>query len=174
MTEAAILGWSYRTTQIPETGLRESRSATEAERAVVASELELLACDGLDARFSIRALGKGHYRLAGDLKARLQQNCVVTLEPVDDEVRATFDVEYSPASGLPQSTADEVEALSAAEVEPIERGEIDVGRIVFETLAASLNPYPRKDGVSFDAKGLADGDSPAGPFDVLKKLKDGT
>ncbi|MDH4982857.1 YceD family protein [Hyphomicrobium sp. D-2] len=173
MTEAALLGWSYRTTQIPDGGLRESRVATEAERAAIAAELGLLACDFLDTRFSIRALGKGHYRLAGDLKARLKQSCVVTLEPLDEDVKAAFDVEYSPAQGLPQSSADEVEALSAAEIEPIERGEIDAGRIVFETLVANLNPYPRKDGAAFEGGDADDDERPAGPFDILKKLKDG-
>lgn len=173
MTEAAPLGWSYRTTQIPDGGLRESRVATEGERAAIAAELSLLACDVLDTRFSIRALGKGYYRLAGDLKARLKQSCVITLEPVDEEVKAAFDVEYRPVAQLPQGSADEVEALSAAEIEPIERGEIDAGRIVFETLVANLNPFPRKDGAAFEGGDAGEGEKPAGPFDVLKKLQGG-
>ncbi len=49
---------------------------------------------------------------------------------------------------------------------------IDVGRIVYETLSAGLDPYPRKEGAEFDwadpKTGVADS---ANPFAVLKKLK---
>ncbi len=52
---------------------------------------------------------------------------------------------------LPESGEEEVEALSAAEIEPIEHGRIDVGRIVYETLSAAIDPYPRKAGAEFAA-----------------------
>jgi len=67
-----------------------------------------------------------------------------------------------------------VEALSAAEIEPIEHGLIDAGRIIFETLSASVDPYPRKPGAEFTAEELGDGAAATktGPFAALKKLKD--
>ena len=63
--------------------------------------------------------------------------------------------------------------MSAAEFEPIEHGRIDVGRIVYETLSAAVDPYPRKAGAEFAADevgGPLVGDY--GPFAALKKLKD--
>lgn len=168
------LDWSYRTAEIPEAGLRQTRAATEAECAQVAAGLELVSCEGIEAEFALRGLGEGRYRLAGKVVARLTQSCVVTLDPVEQVAEGTFDVEFWPPGELPQSGAEEeVEALSAAEIEPIEHGRIDVGRIVYETLSAAVDPYPRKAGAKFageEAGGPLGGES--GPFAALKKLKD--
>lgn len=168
------LDWSYRTTEIPEAGLRQSRAATEAELAKVASSLEIVSCEQLTAEFVIRAIGQGHFRLAGRVAAKLTQNCVVTLDTLAQAVEGSFAVEFWPAGKLPESGEDEVEALSAAEIEPIQRGMIDAGRIVFETLSASVDPYPRKVGAQFEGEELSDAAAPgdSGPFAVLKKLKD--
>ena len=170
MTDA--LDWTYRVTDIPEGGLRESRVATEAERARLAEALDIRACGRLLADFTIRAIGKGHYRLAGKLLAAVTQSCVVTLDPVEQSAEATFDVEFWPAGSLPELGEEEVEVLSAAEIEAIEHGRIDAGRIVFETLATSLDPYPRKAGAAFTPDtDEAAGGMELGPFAALKKLK---
>jgi hypothetical protein len=51
---------------------------------------------------------------------------------------------------------------------------IDAGRIVFETLSASVDPYPRRAGAQFEGEELGDAAAPgaSGPFAALKKLKD--
>lgn len=171
MSEA--LDWSYRVTEVPEGRLREGREASEAERARLAEMLDIIACRRLASDFTIRAIGKGHYRLAGTVAAEVTQACVVTLEPVEQNAEGTFDVEFWPAGDLPEITEDEVEALSAGEIEPIEHGRIDVGRIVFETLSASLDPYPRKQGAEFQSDQAATAaSSNVSPFAALKKLKD--
>jgi len=173
MTKPA-LNWSYRTTEIPETGLRETRVATPAECTALAAELQIVSCDKLTASFTIRAIGKGHYRLAAELKGRVTQPCVVTLEPVSEGVEGNFDVEYWPPASIPETGEEEIEVLSAAEIEPIEHGYIDVGRIVFETLAASLNPYPRKPGAVFeDSEPEPPSEGGSSAFEALKKLKEG-
>lgn len=169
----APLDWSYRVREIPEAGLRETRSATAAERASVSAALEIVSCEELTARFDIRATGKGHYRLAGKVAAKLTQTCVVTLEPIPQTAEGTFDVEFWPAGSVPEQGEDEVEALSAAEIEPIEHGLIDAGRIVFEALSANVDPYPRKAGAEFQSDAIDDPEPPAaGPFAALQKLKD--
>jgi len=168
------LRWSHRTTEIPHAGLRERREATDAEREVVTTALEVVTCERLTSEYAIRAIGQGRYRLAGKVSAQLTQSCVVTLDPLAQSVEGTFDVEFWPAAKLPVTDEAEVEALSAAEIEPIEHGLIDAGRIVFETLSASLDPYPRKPGAQFEPGDLDDKSAAAaaGPFAALKKLKD--
>lgn len=168
------LTWSYRTTEIPQAGLHEGRTATEAERAKVASMLEVVSCERLASDFAIRAVGHGRYRLSGKVTAQLTQSCVVTLDLIAQGVEGVFDVEFWPTGKLPESGEEEVEALNAAEIELIERGLIDAGRIIFETLSASVDPYPRKLGVEFKADELGDAAAPTetGPFAALKQLKD--
>lgn len=168
-TEA--LDWSHRVTEIPQGGLRETREANPSERVRLAEALEIISCQRLVTEFTIRAIGRGHYRLAGKLMAEVTQACVVTLEPVAGRAEGEFEVEYRPAGTLPTGTEEEIEVLSAPEVEPIEHGRIDVGRIVFETLSASIDPYPRKPGAAFEPIEEAP-KSGVSPFVVLKKLKD--
>jgi uncharacterized metal-binding protein YceD (DUF177 family) len=170
---SAPLPWSYRTTEVPEGGLRERREASAQERSAVAAELGLLSLDSLVADVAIRALGKGSYRLKGTLTAQLTQACVITLEPVAQRVEDSFDVDFWPPGTLPQSSEDEVEALASAEIEPIEHGRIDAGRIVFETLSAGIDPYPRAPGAAFSEAAAPTSDQGAeSPFGALKKLKD--
>jgi uncharacterized metal-binding protein YceD (DUF177 family) len=168
------LTWSYRTTEIPQAGLREDRTATEAENSKVAAELEIVSCERLTSDFAIRAVGHGRYRLSGKVTAQLTQSCVVTLDPIAQSVDGSFDVEFWPTGKLPESGEEEVEALSAAEIEPIEHGQIDAGRIIFETLSASVDPYPRKPGAEFKGAELGDvaAATETGPFAALNKLKD--
>lgn len=172
MSEA--IRWRYRVTEVPERGLRQTRAATEAECGDLARALDIGGCQKLTCTFTIRSIGDGRYRLAGDLDAEVVQACVITLEPLQQKVKSDFDVAFWPATTISSPGEEEVEALGAAEIEPIEHGEIDVGRIVFETLSAAIDPYPRKPGAAFeseDAAGLS-GPATAGPFASLKKLKD--
>jgi len=172
MTEP--LSWSVRVIDIPEAGLRETRAAGEAERAVVAEALEVLGCERLDASYTVRAIGRGAYRLHGKVKATVKQSCVVTLEPLEQKVEGDFDVEFRPAGKLPAVTdEEELEALNAAEIEPLEHGLVETGRIIFETLSAAVDPYPRAPGAELEAGGVEAGGQPAaGPFAALKALKD--
>ncbi len=164
------LPWSHAVTDIPAGGLNGQRTASAGERDAVAAALELPACHSIAAKYRITPLGGGRYRLAGQVAAEVAQACIVTLEPVEARLSEAFDVEFWPeGAGEPQQEG-EVEALSAAEVEPIADGRIDAGRIVFETIAAGLDPFPRKEGATLD-RNEAGGAGAPGPFAALEKLR---
>jgi uncharacterized metal-binding protein YceD (DUF177 family) len=171
---SAPLTWSHRTTAIPETGLHQSVAATEAERSAISKELGLISCEAITVNYRIRALGMGRYGLGGTLRATLTQACVATLDPLPQRIEEEFDVQFWPAGGLPETSEAEVEVSSVPDVEPIEHGTIDVGRFVFETLSAAIDPYPRKSGATLEWQDSESADEPgaAGPFAALKKLKD--
>lgn len=175
MTE--ILDWAHDATDVPERGLDVERRAGAAELAAIATALDLVSCDALDARYRIKPVAGGGYRVTGDLSARLAQRCIVSLEPVAAEVAAPIEVEYRPrheriGARDEREEEGEIEALTAAEIEPLDNGRLDVGRIVFEQLAASLDPYPRKSGVEFEPPPEAlPGAAPGGPFAALGRLK---
>ncbi|HEX5667028.1 MAG TPA: DUF177 domain-containing protein [Hyphomicrobium sp.] len=174
MTELAgplPLDWSHETTEIPERALKRSRTATEPERLALSKALDILSCDALEATYQITPIAGGGYRLEGGIDAAVTQACVVSLEPVVGRVAESFSVEFQ--REVQEDVADgEAQILAAAEVEPIENDRIDVGRIVYETLSAGLDPYPRKGEVAFGWTDPKAADSSANPFAVLKKLKD--
>lgn len=164
------LPWSHAVTDIPAGGLSSQRAASPGECAAVAAALELPGCQSIAAKYRITALGGGRYRLAGEVTAELEQACIVTLEPVAARLAERFDVQFWPEGEAEPQLEGEVEALSAAEIETIEGGRIDAGRIVFETIAAGLDPFPRKEGAALD-RSEAGGEGAPGPFAALEKLR---
>ncbi len=171
---ALPLAWSHDTAEIPERGLKRTRSATEAERAALAAALDLLSCEALDVSYQITPGASGAWHLTGGLDAAVTQACVITLEPVTGRVAETFAVEFRREAPRAAASEGDVEILSAADVEPLEGERIDVGRIVYETLAAGLDPYPRRPDAEFawtDPRADSS-DAAANPFAALKKLKD--
>lgn len=170
MTEQ-LSDWTHNVTDIPAGGLDHEREANENERGAIAAELKLLGLGRLAARYRIKALGEGRYRLTGKVAANVDQACIVTLEPVADEINAPFEVEFWPEI---ERTDDEDDAsvLAGPDVDILERGVIPVGRIVFETLSASLDPYPRRQGAEFDWQDPRQIEpEETSPFSVLSQLK---
>lgn len=169
------LNWTLAAAEVPAAAREMGRAATQDERAATAAQLGLLACDRLEAVYTVAPSGRGRYRLAGRCEAAVTQACVVTLEPVPAILSLPLDVTFAPEAEAPSSKAadeeGEVEVSSLPEIEPIENGELAIGRVVFETLAAGLNPYPRKPDAAFDWHDRLQSDGKANPFAVLAKLK---
>ncbi len=172
-----ILEWNHAVAEIPGGAREIHRQAVNEECAAIARDLKLLACDSLAATYTIRPLGGGRYKVQGAITAAVTQACIVTLEPVPALLQLPLDVEFSPQpdearpSAETASAADEVEVLSLPEIEKIEHGILDVGRVVFEVLAASLEPYPKKEDAAFVWNDPHAMDAPANPFGVLAQLK---
>lgn len=172
-TGAPALDWRHDEIAVPAAGHRVTREATQSERAQLASELEILACDKLVVRYTLAPEGKDSFALKGTLEAEVTQACIVTLEPVRQEIADSFDIIFSPPTRIPDTKGHEAEILSGADVEPLSGGIIDVGRIVFELVSAGLDPYPRKPGAEFDwTDPVAEASKAAGgAFAALARLK---
>ena len=169
------LDWIERTKDITDEGKSSVRSANPDEREAMARALNILACDSLAADTSIRRLPQGRYRLGGVMRASVTQTCVVTLDPVPEKIEEAFEVEFWPPEMLEaRAPAGEKGVLDGPDVEPLVKNAVDVGRIVFELLSASLEPYPRKAGAEFEWSGPeadAPETKPDSPFSVLEKLR---
>lgn len=164
--------WTHNVVDIPAGGLDREREASESERAVIAEALKLLKLDRLTARYRIKLQGDGSYRLAGKVIAAVEQACVVTLDPVVDDIDASFDVEFRHQVDNPDDD-EETSVLAGPDVDILDRGVIPVGRIVFETVSASLDPYPRRQGAEFDWEDPRQVDpKETSPFSALSQLKD--
>jgi hypothetical protein len=76
---------------------------------------------------------------------------------------------------LPAPEGGAVDLDDEPEPEPIVAGQVAVGRIVFECLAAALDPFPRAPDAALDrleaAPSSAGADSSSSPFSVLAKLR---
>ncbi len=158
---------------LEEIGEREVVRDIEAnadERAALSKRFGILSLGLLKAHVRLTWVqGRKLLKLTGAFEAEVEQACVVTLEPVHEHIAEKLDLLFErPAKGA--ETADRtIEVMSVEDAEPLPPHEIDIGEVVAEELALSLNPYPRKPEASFDADKM--GERGPSPFDVLARLK---
>ena len=163
--------WGHASADIATGELSRTREATADECHALEQALRIPSVASLEASYRIAGLSGGGYKLSGDIKADVVQACIVTLEPVPALVVDRFNVEFWTNSAGREEKGDQ-SVLEGADVEPLILGQIDVGRIVFETLSGGLNPYPRKQGAEFDWQDPALAKPELhGPFAALAKLK---
>lgn len=148
-----------------------------AERETIAALLDLVALDDLRFTFRIHRRGEGRLALSGTLAAVVTQTCVVSLEPVASTLEVPVEIEFWPRHLIEDRAETIDEAASHGTLdwpEPIVDGKIDLGPVIYETFATSLDPYPKREGVSFEwsEPGASAGkEKPESPFAALKRLK---
>ena len=165
----AILEWKHDTRAIPEAGLSTTREATASERAAVAAAMDLVACTKLVARYEIMPDVADRFLLTGTIDLDVTQTCVVTLEDIERRYSAPLNVELWPAEMMTDEGEADIDPL-AADREPIEEGRIDVGRIIYEELASTIDPFPRREGAAVEWEDR-EGAERTHPFAQLARLK---
>jgi len=152
---------------IPETGGHYDLAADAATREAVARLAGLRALDRFEAALDLSRRGEGIV-VRGEVRARVGQSCVVTLEPIDSDVVETVEVTFAPSSEDAAPTSKYLKPTDELP-EPIEDGIVDLGAIATEFLILALEPYPRKPGAKIAIQ-PEDGDG-QNPFGVLAALK---
>ena len=172
----SALDWSHRLTDLPQTKHFEY-AASDEERAGLAELFAGAKCHGLKATYEIRPKAKGRYKVIGRLVGRFEQPCVVTLEPVLQDIDERIDVEFWPPEHVSADTPTiDVDAVAGDDPEPIEKGEIKIGRLICELVSCSLDPYPRRDDANLEniatgGDGQAVSEAANRPFAILAELK---
>lgn len=174
--EDTTLHWPYAVVDIPSHGVDVKRTATADERQALAQSFGLPAIHSLDATFRLSGTAK-RVKLRGEVRARVEQICVVTLEPFESDVTEEIEVDFAAErprrdtddwgeeADIPRARSDRSNAsrrkpepenrvadLRVPETDPpdaIVDGHIDLGSLAAEFLALGLDPYPRKPGVAF-------------------------
>ena len=152
-------------------GERLDLVADEDERRGVAGRFGLSSLDRLEAHVCLERTGE-IVRARGRLLAALDQSCVVTGEPVAAHVDEPFALLFTPepASAAPE---EEIElGESDCDVVFYDGAQIDLGGAIADTLALSLDPYPRSaaaDAALKEAGVMSE--EQASPFAVLAKLR---
>lgn len=152
-------------------GERIDLVANDGERESIAMDLGLEALARLDAHAALERSG-GVVRATGRVQAALTQCCVVTGDAIAAHIDEPFDVTFSPDKP-DQDPASEIE-LEAKDCDTIfyDGGAIDLGQAVVETLALSIDPFPRSAGADAALKeaGIMT-EAEASPFAALAQLK---
>ncbi len=156
---------------IPEEGgQRFDLVADPSTRAAVARIAGLRELPRLEANFEVTRFGVGGLRVAGRVSATVGQTCVVTLEPLTDEVEEEIDLEFAPPVAAARQAEEAGPADEAANhTEPLIDGTIDLGVLATEFLILGIDPYPRKPDAVFQPP--QDATAEESPFAALAALK---
>jgi uncharacterized metal-binding protein YceD (DUF177 family) len=164
---------------VAETGRHFDLIADNDVRAAVARLVGLRDLPRLEANFDVTRHGADGLRVSGRVSATVGQNCVVTLEPLANEVEEDIDLLFAPPPSPIERKAGEDEAAEKDSErpqrswngpEPLIGGVVDLGALATEFLILGLDPYPRKPGAVFEL--TQDVKPDPGPFAALAGLKD--
>jgi hypothetical protein len=169
--------WSVPVTvaQIPEAGLHRDIEADAVEREAMAELAGLREILSAHAALDVTPKSGGRVHVGGHVRARIGQTCVVTLDPIENEIDEPIDLIFAPPEQIPQ-LADLVDeaAESDGEIpdppEPIVNGVIDLGRLATDALFLGIDPYPRRPDAVFEPPVVAV-DPEDHPFAALKVLQ---
>ena len=161
---------------VPPTGRHIVLKPDAATREAIAKAADVLALPRLEAAFDIAPHGSDGLRVTGRVKASVEQNCVVTLEPLKNEVDEAVDLVFVPSLELPKNS-EPVEDSGVAAGSPavdapeeLQNGTVDLAALTVEFLIVGIDPYPRKPGASFEAPDAGEpGPNPFAALAVLKK-----
>jgi hypothetical protein len=171
----------FAVADIPPQGADIVVETTEAERRALARAFGVLAVHSLEATYHVSGTPK-RVKVRGDVRARIEQTCVVTLEPFEEAVEERVEVDFvgqgeqrqqdddwddEPAAGRDKA-AREAGLSTADSPDEIVDGTIDLGTLTAEFLALGIDPYPRKPGAvfAFESEGAEES-----PFAQLAALK---
>ena len=170
MDEPDELGWTHRIAGLQQRRTFEKR-ANAAERDLVSRIFADAQCLALHATYSVDPLAPGKYRVCGAVEAQVEQTCGVTLEPIVQVINEAFDVEFRAGARRDSELEPDFDALGDDDPEPIEQGEIRIGRFICEIVASAIDPFPRADDAALDHAEAANTQPEANPFAVLAQLK---
>lgn len=159
---------------LPEDGQHFALVADEGARAAVAKLAGLRALPRLEATFQIVPQGSRGVHVTGTVAATVGQTCVVTLEPIDNEVEEDVDLVFksrNPAQAPERIAGTPGEEIAEDDIELLDDGIVDLGALATEFLILGLDPYPRKPGVAFEPPRVEE--AATSPFAALGALKRG-
>jgi len=180
-----VIPWSVpiAVADIPETGRRFDLVPDAATRDIIAKVAGVAALPRLEAGFELTQYGNDGLHVVGRVSATIDQTCVVTLEPIQNEVDEAIDLVFTPQP-MPAAETENSEQTRASDAddddvdvdvddapEVLRDGVVDLGAIAVEFLLLGTDPYPRKPGAVFDAPPA--GDPTSHPFAALAALKKG-
>lgn len=164
--------------QIPDTGLQRAFEANDATRGAMADVVGLREITSARASFDLKLKSGGRVHVTGEVHARIGQTCVVTLDPIDNEIDEAIDLMFAPPEQIRSLAAlvDEAAQSEDGEVpdppEPIVNGVIDLGRLATDALFLAIDPYPRRPDAQFEPP-TEIRDPADHPFAGLKALQSG-
>lgn len=171
MTSEPVWSHPIKVADIPPEGDEVELIPDEETRAALARFGDVLAVPALKATLKVVSDGGGGAVVTGYVDALVRQNCVVSLEPFDNEVHEEIAAAFAPEGVHGAAKKEVVEIGEDDPAEAIINGTIDLGAMVSEFFVLGIDPYPRRPGAVFMPPAAETEEEGAKPFAALAKLK---
>ena len=163
---------------VSERGMHVDLSADETTRGEMKRIAGLRDLPQLTASFDVTREGADAVRIVGEVSATVVQNCVVTLEPIENKIREAIHLVVASREEGSLADSDGKITLNFSDpdpVEPVKEGTVDLAAIATEFFLLGIDPYPRKEGAVFEAPAVAEDPTKHAfaALEALKKAKDG-
>src|SRR5258708_10357338 len=126
--------------------------ASDGERAALAKRFGFLGLPAFSARVTVDRRVGGQVVVEGRLRGRIVQACVLTLDPVTQELDDAFRIVFKKdlAEERDPESGEAVLSAHADAPEPLAGNLLDVGEIVAEQLSPAAEPYSRRSGAQLE------------------------
>jgi hypothetical protein len=156
---------------VPLSGRHFALAADEATRAAIAKSAGLRALPRLEATFDVTRLDSGGLHVVGRVTATIGQLCVVSLDPIDNEVDEPVELTFVPGAAVGPAPGSDALSVDDEAPEPLRGDTIDLGAIATEFLILGIDLYPRKLDAVFQPPAIED--ETEHPFAALAALRGG-
>jgi hypothetical protein len=161
----------YELSRLSAAGAEITVAAKGDELARLAGWAHVAAVTRFEGRITLSKLSQTRFTYEAELFADIEQNCVVTLEPLHSHIERSFSrsLHLTVGRAAARDTTVTVSPEDDDSPEELDSPRYDLAGPLLEELSLAIDPYPRAPGVAFEAVGPT---TPAeeSPFAVLKKL----
>lgn len=176
---ASPVSFHANVVRLPQRGMPVLIEASPQQRSELAQVHNLLSVDFFKAELLVEKWKGDGIRVTGTVEGRIEQACIVTLEPLKAKIREEIDTLFVPENsrfvrpGIDARGEILLHADGDDSPETFSGDAIDVGALAEEFFALGLDPYPRKEGAAIEPDISAE-DADASPFAKLFSLKRGS
>lgn len=127
-------------------------AASDSERTALARRFGFLGLPAFSARVTVDRRPGGQVVVEGRLRGKIVQACILTLDPVTQDLDETFRIVFKQdlAEERDPESGEALLGAGADSPEPLTGNLLDVGEIVAEQLSLAADPYPRRPGVKLE------------------------
>jgi len=167
-------GASIRLDSMPVAGRDVEVTPSDDERAAIAAQIGVTSVDVLAVKLHAVRF-RGGIRVTGRLTATVTQPSVVTLEPLQQPIAEPIDRIFLPGGEKEYAGPANAEIFVDLEGDDVpdhfEGNEADLSDLIVETLALSVELYPREPDATLADTGFKPDVDTDSPFAALKALK---
>ncbi|WP_340159741.1 DUF177 domain-containing protein [uncultured Hoeflea sp.] len=176
-----VFSFEVKVSHVSANPIRVKISADAADLERLARQWHVPEVQSFEAQLELGRWKRDGVRVKGHVSSTIVQECVVTLDPVTQQIEEDVETVFLPEnSRLAKRTLDGNGEMfldpDGPDLPEVFSGDsINVGAVVAEFAALSIDAYPRKEGLEYTDRIESDSsaDKKPSPFAVLQGLKDG-